>query len=474
MRHRGLIGFVLFALALVVIQVAGSSPAAATTSGAEIVVVGGNAVVPDAIYDNLEACTNGAVVRVAGRDRYATAAAIAKDWASADTVFLATGRNYPDALGAGPVASLVNSPILLTDKNVLPDATSKALARLSPSRIVLLGGTAVISADLEAKLAAQYPEVIRLAGPDRYETAAAISAWHFVDGASTVYVATGVKYLDAMVAGPRAAAEDAPLLLVTRDSVPGATAKELQRLAPDRIVIVGSSGIVGDGVAKELARYTSGGVSRIAGASRYSTAAAAAAKAPGARVFIVTGDNFPDGITAAPATHGAPILFVNKTQMNSTTTAAITARTGVACKTWKWIPPYPNVGHGKRIIYSNSAQRVWLINADETLHDTYLVSGRVGIPHYATYKVFSKSVNAWAPYGGITMKYMVRFVRPHTFGNQWSYGFHAIPRYSNGKPMQTEAQLGTHRSGGCVRQADAKAKALYAWAPIGTTVHAIP
>jgi len=137
-------------------------------------------------------------------------------------------------------------------------------------------------------------------------------------------------------------------------------------------------------------------------------------------------------------------------------------------------PPYPQVGSGKRIIYSNSQQRVWLIDADETLHDTYLVSGRVGIPHYATYKVFSKSVNAWAPYGGITMKHMVRFVRPYTWGNQWSYGFHSIPRYSNGRPMQTEGQLGTHLSGGCVRQADAKAKALYEWTPIGTTVHAIP
>ncbi len=137
-------------------------------------------------------------------------------------------------------------------------------------------------------------------------------------------------------------------------------------------------------------------------------------------------------------------------------------------------PPYPNVGSGKRIIYSNSAQRIWLIDANERLVDTYLVSGRIGIPHYATYRVFSKSVNAWAPYGGITMKNMVRFVPPGTWGNQWSYGFHSIPRYSDGRPMQTEDQLGTHRSGGCVRQADHKALALYKWAPIGTPVHAIP
>jgi lipoprotein-anchoring transpeptidase ErfK/SrfK len=106
--------------------------------------------------------------------------------------------------------------------------------------------------------------------------------------------------------------------------------------------------------------------------------------------------------------------------------------------------------------------------------DTYLVSGRKGIPYVGTYSVFSKSVNAWAPYGGITMKHMVRFVRPGTWGNKWSYGFHSIPRYSNGQPMQTEDELGTFRSGGCVRQADYKAAALFAWADIGTTVHAIP
>lgn len=137
-------------------------------------------------------------------------------------------------------------------------------------------------------------------------------------------------------------------------------------------------------------------------------------------------------------------------------------------------PPYPQIGEGKRIIYSSSQQRVWLIDEDEQLVDTYAVSGRKGIPYTGTYSVFSKSVNAWAPYGGITMKHMVRFVRPGTWGNRWSYGFHSIPRYPDGEPMQTEDELGYYRSGGCVRQADHKAAALFAWAEIGITVHAIP
>lgn len=137
-------------------------------------------------------------------------------------------------------------------------------------------------------------------------------------------------------------------------------------------------------------------------------------------------------------------------------------------------PPYPDVGDGKRIIYSNSEQHVWLVDENNKLVDDYPVSGRKGIPYAGTYSVFSKSVNAYAPYGGITMQHMVRFVRPGTWGNQWSYGFHSIPRYPNGQPMQTVDELGYYRSGGCVRQEDGKAAALFEWADIGTVVHALP
>jgi hypothetical protein len=134
-------------------------------------------------------------------------------------------------------------------------------------------------------------------------------------------------------------------------------------------------------------------------------------------------------------------------------------------------PPYPDVGRGKRIIYANDEQRVWLVDGREQLVDTYLVSGRENVPAPGTYQVFSKSANAWAGHDGITMKWMARFTRARS---GLAIGFHAIPRYSNGTPMQTEDELGYFRSGGCVRQADHKAYALYQWAPIGTTVIVLP
>ncbi len=134
--------------------------------------------------------------------------------------------------------------------------------------------------------------------------------------------------------------------------------------------------------------------------------------------------------------------------------------------------PVPeNAGQGQRVVYSNSRQRVWLVEADESLVDTYLVSGRRGVPRPGNYRVFSKSEKAWAGHGGITMNYMVRFTRGRS---GIPIGFHDLPRYGNGTPMQTAAELGQFRSAGCVRQHPDKAIFLYDWADIGTPVVVVP
>ncbi len=133
-------------------------------------------------------------------------------------------------------------------------------------------------------------------------------------------------------------------------------------------------------------------------------------------------------------------------------------------------PPFPalppNSGTGRRIVYANQAQQVWLVEADGTLRDSYAVSGRRNVPNPGIYHVYSKSERTWAGHHGITMNHMVRFA----WGTRLSIGFHSIPRYAGGTPMQTEDQLGTFQSAGCVRQADDKAEALYHWSQIGDTV----
>ena len=132
----------------------------------------------------------------------------------------------------------------------------------------------------------------------------------------------------------------------------------------------------------------------------------------------------------------------------------------------------PDVGlaGSKHVVYGVSDQRVWLVGADGSLVDTYLVSGRVGTPAPGRYRVFSKSVYAWSFTPGVTMKHMVRFARGRSGA---AIGFHSIPNDPHAAPIQTEDELGQFRSAGCIRQRNDKAAQLYEWAPIGTPVAVI-
>ncbi|MCD9154731.1 L,D-transpeptidase [Aeromicrobium duanguangcaii] len=129
--------------------------------------------------------------------------------------------------------------------------------------------------------------------------------------------------------------------------------------------------------------------------------------------------------------------------------------------------PPANSGTGRRIVFDQSDQRVWLIEADETVDRTYLVSGsRFDNLKTGTYAVQSRQRHATSfDYTG-SMEYFVRFAT----GFSEPIGFHAIPVYNNGKPEQTVEQLGQPLSAGCIRQKKSDAKYLWDWAPDGTTV----
>jgi hypothetical protein len=128
-------------------------------------------------------------------------------------------------------------------------------------------------------------------------------------------------------------------------------------------------------------------------------------------------------------------------------------------------PPLPpHSGTGRRIVYSVSGQRVWLVEAGEFVVKSHLVSGRRGIPSPGTYRVFSKS--RYSSSGSLVLEYMTRFAR----GSSLAIGFHAIPYYPGGRTIQSESELGQFRSAGCVRQRLSDAARLWDFAPIGTTV----
>lgn len=213
---------------------------------AEIVIAGGTGVVSAGVEAQLKQYAP-VVKREWGANRYATAANIALQNFSAgvDVVYVATGTNFPDALAAGPSAAIRGGAVLLVKGNALPPETANALAQLRPDRIVIAGGTSVVSPAVETELA-RYAPVTRESGANRYATAANISAASFAPGVDVVYVATGANFPDALAAGPAASKSGAgPVLLVRSGSIPPEAAAELRRLRPDRIVIAGGTAVVG-------------------------------------------------------------------------------------------------------------------------------------------------------------------------------------------------------------------------------------
>jgi putative cell wall-binding protein len=122
----------------------------------QIVIVGGTASVSDAVLDALGAYAD-EVVRIGGSDRYSTAALLSAHAFApgVPAVYLATGQNFPDALGAGAAAGAWEGPLLLVRPDGLPAETAAELARLHPARIVVVGTSDVVADDvISAALAA--------------------------------------------------------------------------------------------------------------------------------------------------------------------------------------------------------------------------------------------------------------------------------------------------------------------------------
>ncbi len=255
--------------------------------------------------------------RLAGADRYATAASVSAATfpGGAPIAYLATGADYPDALTAAAAAG-GHGPVLLAGAGGVPSATLYELERLHPARVVVVGGTLVLPPSTEGAVRSVLPAaaVSRVQGPDRYATAALLSAATFGPPVSIAFLATGEAFPDALTAAA-AAGGRGPVLLVSGTGMTAATSDELNRLQPRQVVIVGGASAVPASTQQLVTwvlRHSS--VRRVAGADRYATAAAVAASAfpnGAATAYLATGTNFPDALTAAAAAGGkGPVLLV--------------------------------------------------------------------------------------------------------------------------------------------------------------------
>lgn len=184
------------------------------------------------------------------------------------------------------------------------------------------GGTAEAADDLEVA-------VDRLAGPERFATAAEIARHAFPDGALVAFVATGGDFADALTGGPASAAAGGPLLLTAAEELPAPTGAELERLAPQRVVVLGGEEAVAAPVEQALAGYADE-VERWTGEDRFATAATVAdhTHPDGAEVVLLaTGGVFADALAggAAAAALDAPVLLTASETLPDATAEALQA-----------------------------------------------------------------------------------------------------------------------------------------------------
>lgn len=169
----------------------------------------------------------------------------------------------------------------------------------------------------------------RDAGANRFATAVKLSEATFGKGQSprVVYLANGLDYPDALVAGAAGGKDHAPLLLTEANKLPAETAAELARLKPTYVVAIGGPAVVSQSVLQKASKAAGNAVtSRYAGANRFETAAKTAESfGKSDVVYLAQGMNFPDALTASAAAGAkdAPVLLTMKDQVPSQTVAAI-------------------------------------------------------------------------------------------------------------------------------------------------------
>lgn len=281
------------------------------------------------------------VRRVAGDDRVRTAVALAQEAfpAGAETVLLARADDYPDALAGGPLATTLGGPILLTGSAQLDGAAADEIARLGAEQVVLLGGEAAL-ADQVAEDVADFTgaAVRRVSGSDRFATAAAIAAEVGGDAAFLVEGGNdnpGRGWPDALSVSPVASVTGRPILLATATDLPDATAAALA--AYETVTVVGGRVAVGEDVLEQVEDQAER-VDRVAGADRYATAVAVAARGADAGLtpaplYLATGTSFADALVAGPvaAADGSVLLLTDPADIaDSPATAAYVERTSAS------------------------------------------------------------------------------------------------------------------------------------------------
>lgn len=266
----------------------------------------------------------GKVSRVEGKNRFETAALFsAKTYDKSDTVVLANGMSLADALFAGPLALAHEAPVLLTKTDELPPETLQELKRLGAKKVIVIGGTQVVSDKLYKELSNSF-DVRRLGGRDRYDTSRLIANEVLeMEGSRSAFFVGPDRYADAVAAGANVKLADfygiAPIIMVKEGRIP-----QFNMVA--RGFVLGGKESISESLYEAI--YAKGyALERIEGTNRHDTAVKLAERFMGKRteVLVANGHSPVDALVAGSysAINSVPLLTVLEKSVPTETEAYI-------------------------------------------------------------------------------------------------------------------------------------------------------
>lgn len=277
-------------------------------------------------------------LRISGSNRYATSVAIStKSYTTADTVVIASGENFADALAGVPLAKAYKAPILLTSANSITNETLGEISRLKAKTAIILGGTGAVGSAVEQKLSAKGLKIDRIAGKTRFETAALI-AERLKKKTGTVKSVFCVYYdgfADALSASSAAAIQGSPILYVKTKGALDSNTKQFINQNTSTIqgaYIIGGTGVISDNMKNLVLSAGCKKTTRLSGSNRYETCISVnnefASLFTSPSICAATGKTFPDALSGGvfAALNNSPIFLADQA-LSSTQQAYLKKRT---------------------------------------------------------------------------------------------------------------------------------------------------
>ncbi|WP_346937492.1 cell wall-binding repeat-containing protein [Clostridium sp.] len=251
--------------------------------------------------------------RMYGATRFETSyLAAKKGWTTSDTVIIAPGMSYPDALCAGPLAAKNNAPILLARNESLSSQSElrNLLSSLKVKKAIIVGGPTALSTSFENEIKAMSISTERLGGLDRYETSVKIA--QAVGNNGEIAIATGAGFADSLSISSVAGIKGMPILLTEQSVLTGTVKNYLDTQSISKSYVIGGTTVISDSVARSVKNPE-----RLGGATRYETNEKIfnrfKSSLTSSEMFMALGTNFPDAlsISALAAQKKSFVLLTN-------------------------------------------------------------------------------------------------------------------------------------------------------------------